>query len=150
MTSLRLYRLLEDLTYLVETAIELRDAAQAVAADLDESSGLGRRLTAYADDLETFRTDLVQSSEGGLDRSADKLRERMGNLFGAVSGYDGRPTDSQQARTEALEEEMTGVRARFDDPVGARLTELNAALAEREIEPLSLTTREEWEAEAGG
>jgi photosystem II stability/assembly factor-like uncharacterized protein len=150
LTSLRLYRLLEDLTYLVETAIELRDAAQAVAADLDESSGLGRRLTAYADDLETFRTDLVQSSEGGLDRSADKLRERMGNLFGAVSGYDGRPTDSQQARTEALEEEMTGVRARFDDLVGARLTELNAALAEREIEPLSLTTREEWEAEAGG
>ncbi len=149
-TSLRLYRLLEDLTYMVETAIELRDAAKAAVVEVDESSRLGRRLTAYADELETYRTDLVQSSERGLDRSADKLRERMGNLFGSVSGYDGRPSDSQLTRTDGFEDEMTGVRTRFDDFVGTRLTELNAALAEREIEPLVPTTREEWDAAAGG
>jgi photosystem II stability/assembly factor-like uncharacterized protein len=149
-TSLRLYEILEDLTYIVETVIELRDAARELAVEVDEGSRLGRRLTGYADELEAFRTDLVVSSEGGLDRSANKLRERLGNLFGAVSGYDGRPSEPQITRTRALEVEMEGVQSRFDEMVGPTLIELNEALVGAEREPLTPKTREEWEAEAGG
>jgi len=34
-------------------------------------------------------------TEGGWISGQEKLRERLGTLYGDVSGYDGRPTDSQ-------------------------------------------------------
>ncbi len=145
-TSIVLYDLLEDLAYALETANGLRDSARARAA-ATEDGGVRRRLEAYADELEAFRADLVSPSEtfGG----EEKLRERLGNLFGAVSRYDGRPTEPQLRRTDAMRAEMDGVRTRFDGLTGARLGELNAFLEGRGLEPLAFASREEWEA-AGG
>ena len=141
-TSLVLYDLIEDLAYMVESAIGLRDTARERAAAAEDGRAR-QRLEAYADELEAFRADVVSPAEsfGG----EEKLRERLGNLFGAVSRYDGRPTEPQLRRTEALQAELEDVGTRFDGLTGAGLGEVNAFLESRGLEPLSFPTREEWE-----
>ena len=39
----------------------------------------------------------------------ERIREHAGQLYGAVTGYDGKPTDYQVARTESLGHELQDV-----------------------------------------
>jgi len=39
----------------------------------------------------------------------ERIRELLGQLYSAVTGYDGKPTDYQVARTESLGHELEDV-----------------------------------------
>jgi hypothetical protein len=45
--------------------------------------------------LDDFRSTLVSVKEGGMITGEKKLREYLGDLYGSVNGYSGRPTQSQ-------------------------------------------------------
>jgi photosystem II stability/assembly factor-like uncharacterized protein len=144
-TALALYRDLEGLTYLTETVVDLRDQARARAAAAGAGQPLGKRLTAFADALEGLRRRLTSSSSTAIS-GQEELRERLSNLYAAVTGYLGRPTASQLARLPGLEAELAGVQASYDKLVGASLAGLGRDLAARKLEPLAPLTREAWEA----
>ena len=131
--SEQLYRMVERLTYMVDAAIALRDDARSRA---EEAGGRTvRRLNDLADDLDAFREDVVSTNEAGRLSGEEKLREKLGGLYGAVVGYDGRPTSSQLQRMEGLEAELAEAEARFRDLTDAdRLDSLG----------LTLLSREEW------
>ncbi len=135
-TAMKLYEMLEELTYIVDATIELRDEAREKAGR--EGGRTARRLNDYADELDVFREGIVATSEAGMLSGEEKLREKMGNLFGAVVAYDGRPTDSQIRRMETLAWQLDEAANRFDE-----LTE------PRRLQRLELTllSREEWAAE---
>ncbi|MBI4409021.1 MAG: glycosyl hydrolase, partial [Gemmatimonadetes bacterium] len=141
-TALELYRLLEQLAYGVDAANDLRDQARKLAEQMGARSGLGRRLSAYADALEAFRRGLVATSEAGFLSGDEKLREQLGNLYGAVSGYEGRPTSSQLQRKLVLEAGVQDATRRLA-ALTAQLEALNAQLGGR-WQPLRLLGREEW------
>ncbi|RMF82191.1 MAG: glycosyl hydrolase, partial [Nitrospirae bacterium] len=143
-TALALYRDLERLAYTIDTVIQLRDAARERAEGAPKR--LARRLEAYADELEAFRASLVATGEGGMLSGEEKLREKLGELYGAVSGYDGRPTGSQLERKARLERELEAAAARFAGLTGERLADLNRRLERRGLAPLEVQTREAWEA----
>jgi hypothetical protein len=143
-TALELYRLLERLTYVADVASDLRDQARARAADLGATTRNGRRLTAAADELEAFRATLVSTREGAIT-GEEKLREELGNLFGAVSGFDGRPTDSQVERVAILQARLETAERRFAELTGTNLASLNALLARANRDPLRVLSHEEWE-----
>ncbi len=141
-TALELYDMLESLAYRVDVAIGLRDAAgqRAEAA----GGGLASRLEAYADELDAFHAGVVVTDEAGRMAGKEKLRERLGALYGAVVGYDGRPTASQLERMAALATDLEAAEARFAGLTVDRLNGLQRALSERGLEPLPFPTREEW------
>lgn len=133
-TASRLYEMVERLTYIVDATIELRDEARESARD--EGGRTARRLNELADELDAFRETVVSTSEAGRLSGEERLREQLGTLFGAVVGYDGRPTDSQIRRMETLGEKLEGAEARFQELTESdRLDHLG----------LSLLTREEWQ-----
>jgi len=39
----------------------------------------------------------------------ERIREHIGQLYGAINSYDGKPTDYQVARTESLAHELQDV-----------------------------------------
>jgi hypothetical protein len=148
-TALRIYDMLERLTYVVEAVVDLRDEARERADSV--GGGTARRLNNYADELEEFRAGLVSTGEEGLFSSEEQLREKLGALYGAVNGYAGRPTDSELARMENLEAELEGAEAQFAGLTGeARLSDLNSRLEREGMEPLQLKTLEEWQEERSG
>ncbi len=144
-TSMSLYRRLADLTYLVETSLKLeKEAAERGEASSRKASK--RALEEYAAKLETFRGSIVSTHPAGWLSGDEKLREHLGNLYGSIVAYEGRPTATQLERTEELLAELDEAEARFARLVGADLDAVNAKIGE----PLTLMTREEWEAEQEG
>ena len=130
-TATQLYEMVERLTYMVDAVIELRDRARARA---DEEGGrTARRLNELADELDAFRKDVVATSEAGMLSGEEELREQLGGLYGAVVGYDGRPTASQIQRMETLEGELAKAERRFRELTDSdRLQRLDLTLLSRE------------------
>jgi hypothetical protein len=144
-SAMRLYHMLSDMTYDIESAISLRDQARERADSLGGRGGLARRLTRFADQLEEFRVGLVSTTEAGMFSGEERLRERLVDLYGAVNGYEGRPTGSQLNRMEVLAAELTEARTRFAELIEEDLDDLNGRLTREKMKPLVLLSREEWE-----
>ncbi len=148
-TALELYDMLERLTYVVDATIDLRDQARERAEET--SGGTAKRLNEYADELDEFRKSVVSASEAGIFGGEEKLREHLGNLYGAVNGYAGRPTDSELERMEILAGQLGEAEQEFAALTsGKDFNRVNSDLEKRELEPLKVMTREEWEAESEG
>jgi hypothetical protein len=146
-TALAIYDRLSDLTYVVETVVELREQADE-GAEAVSRKAVKRVLEEYSRDLESFRSSLVSTADAGWLSGDEKLREHMGNLFGTIVNYEGRPTDTQLARVEKLLGQMEAAEERFADLSGPRLEAVNARITGAGGEALTATSREDWEAAA--
>lgn len=148
-TALELYDMLERLTYVVDATIALRDQARERAEET--SGGTAKRLNEYADELDEFRKSVVSASEAGIFGGEENLREHLGNLYGAVNGYAGRPTDSELGRMEILAGQLDEAEQEFAALTsGKDFNRVNSDLEKQELEPLKAMTHEEWEAEREG
>lgn len=140
----RLYADLNTLTWTVESLQGLRDSARVRAKTLGKDA-LATKLTAFADRLETLRGRLVAAKEGGRLTGEEQLREQMGDLYGKVNGYDGRPTAGQVALAGVLEGELAKGVADLDAIVARDLPALNAGLTAKKLGVLVRETREAWD-----
>jgi hypothetical protein len=146
-TALDAYDLLSDLTYLADSVTDLRDQARDRADNLAKKDKAA--LEGFADDLDTLHGTLVVAGEGGLMSGKEQLRERLGNLFGEIVSYDGRPSDSQIERLGGLGAELAGKEADFETET-AKIDGLNRTLAKRDLTPLIPLTREAWQEKQEG
>jgi hypothetical protein len=144
-TALRLYDMVQRLAYLVDATIDLRDQAKARAAGLKPGDRLARRLSAYADTLDAFRASLVSTSSAGRMGGEELLREKLVGLYGAVNGYEGRPTGSQLEQADVLAGRLDAAGARFETLGGSRLAGLNRELAGRKLAALVVLSRDDWD-----
>ena len=72
----------------------------------------------------------------------------MGNLFGGVVNYDGRPTQSQLDRTQVLAGQLAAAQSSFESlTTGRELAQLNSQLEGKSLEPIAVISREEWDLE---
>jgi hypothetical protein len=143
-TAFALYHMLEELTFVSENLTGLRDQANARADAMKKGDALATKLRAFSDKLEALRTSLVASREGRLS-GEEKLREKMGTLYGAVNGYDGKPTNSQISSMDVLGGDLKKAMADADALSGKDLPALNSALTGRKLEALKAMTRAECE-----
>ena len=140
----RLYVRLGDLTYTVEGIQAVRDSARARAHSLGKDA-LATKLTAFADRLEAFRGTLVAAREGGRLTGEEHLREQLGDLYGKVNGYDGRPTNGQIGLADVLEGELKKGEAEFAAMLARDLPALNAGLSAKKLPALARESREAWD-----
>jgi photosystem II stability/assembly factor-like uncharacterized protein len=145
LAAMRLYDLVQRLAYVVDAAAELRDGVQARASANGSRGSLQRQLAALADRLEAFRSQLVATSEAGRMAGEEKLRERLVSLYGAVNGYEGRPTASQLEQLELVAQEVEAAERRLARLAGSELEAVNRVLRSRGLGELRLLEREAWE-----
>ena len=74
-----------------------------------------------------------------------KLREHLGELYGAVNAYSGRPTQSQIEETAVLGKKLDEAGTQFKTTVTAQVSALNSELQGKNAEPLKVTSREDWD-----
>jgi hypothetical protein len=142
----KLYGMLGDLSYTVGTLKGASEQARARADKLGKTDALGRKLVAYADRLDALRGTLVALREGRLTGEV-RLREELGDLYGKVNQYDGRPTESQQAAAARLSRDLEKARTGAQAALGTELGSLNGALAGRKVDAIGVPTRAEFDAQ---
>jgi hypothetical protein len=140
----QLYDMLAQLTYIVDATSELRDQAkQRTSAAADDK--LKEKLNGLVQKLEDFRSSLVAVKEGGMITGEKRLRENLGELYGAVNGYSGRPTQSQIESAAVLEKQLVEAGTQFQSIATSQVPALNTALQGKQLEPLKATSREDWD-----
>ncbi|MGO8797275.1 MAG: WD40/YVTN/BNR-like repeat-containing protein [Candidatus Sulfotelmatobacter sp.] len=148
--SMKIYKELEHMTYGVESIEGVRNAANARASKLaearvPESNPLRKSLQQLADDCETLRGKIVATKEGGMITGEERIRELLGQLYGAVMSYDGKPTDYQVARTESLGHELQDVIDEFQAKAQKELPAINAGLKKKKMEGIAVLVESDWQ-----
>lgn len=147
-TVLDLYHGLEELTYLTQTLGTIHQEALARASEARTSEA--NKLKTLAQQAESERAGLVSTAASGIMSGDEKLREDLGNLYAAVSGYDGRPSQSQLTQSTRLLNRLQDAQARVAELISGPLAEANRRLEKRGAEPIHLTDRDSWMAEHSG
>lgn len=145
-TALELYQGLERLTWISDVASSAAAAARAHAEKLGSRDALAGKLKKLAGTLDTFVNSLAATSEAGWLSGDEKLREKMGNLFGAINRFEGRPTASQEENAAELMGDLKAAEAKSQALRDKEIAAANRDLTAKKLEPLATPTLEEWKA----
>ena len=119
------------------------------AAKLQAADPLRKNLDQLSQQADALRSKIVATKEGGAITGEQRLREFTTEIYGYVTGYDGRPTDDQVARTEALSRELDDVMHEVDQLIARQLPAINTALQRKRLEPIQTISQEQWEGTHG-
>jgi photosystem II stability/assembly factor-like uncharacterized protein len=146
----RLAALLGDMSFAVERMNGVRSALADRAAKLPAGDPLAQRLRDASAAADVLRKKIVATKEGGMITGEERLRENLADLYSAVVFYDGRPSQMQLDRTAAIGHELSDVVAAFDAWSAKDLATLNTELGTKNLQPIVLMTRQDWEAVGKG
>ena len=122
----------------------VRDSASERAAKLANNDPLRTRLEQLSSKADALRSKIVATKEGGAITGEERIREHVGELYGDVTQYEGRPTNYQVARAESLGRELEDVVAEFNKLTAADLPAINKGLQELKLEPITIPNGAEW------
>jgi photosystem II stability/assembly factor-like uncharacterized protein len=140
----KLDQLMGHMSYGVAAIVSVRDAADARAAKLAEKDPLRTQLAKLSADLNTLRSKIVATKEGGAITGEERIREFIGDVYGDVNGYEGRPTEMQINRTQALSHELDDVITDFRKLTATDLAQINAGLRKKKLEAINVPDEAEW------
>jgi len=143
--EMKVYKLLEHMTWGVQAIEGVRNGANERAAKLPQKDALRAQLQRLAAQCDDLRSKIVATKEGGMITGEERIREHLGQLYGAIDGYEGRPTDYQAARSDSLGRELEDV---IDDL--RKLTErvlpgINAVLKKEKLDAIALLPESDWQ-----
>ncbi|MFQ5824130.1 MAG: glycosyl hydrolase [bacterium] len=142
---MKLYYMQDRLAFIADAVTDARDQAKDRAKQLKKKDKLAKSLNAFADRLDKLHKTLVATKKGGWLSGEEQLREKVVDLYGAVSSYGGRPTDSQLARLDLLEKEIEKSNAKFEAITGKEIKKLNSKLKGKKLNPITILTKEEYD-----
>ena len=137
-TTMKIYAQLERMSGLVDSMLATHAQAQESAAKLPESDATRKRLDSLAQSIDKLRSKIVATKEGGAVTGEERIRELMANLYGNVSGYEGRPTQTQIDRAAALEKELSAVINDYDSLMKKELPAVNPMLQKKKLPEIKL------------
>ena len=140
-----LFGRMTDLDYRI---VAVRNGAQARAGQVKSDPALQKQLHALADKADAIRKQIVATKEGGAITGEERLREYLDDVYGAINGYEGAPTDYQLARVDVIARELGDTAKDFDVLRSGDLVKANAALKAKGMQ--AITVPDKAPEDAGG
>jgi photosystem II stability/assembly factor-like uncharacterized protein len=135
--AVRLADLLGELTVTTESLIDARDQASDRIGKLPTKDKVRTMAETFSSSLDGVRGQLTSVKEaGGAITGEEKLREKIGDLYGNVNSFDGVPTKSQFARRTVLDSEFRVTAKAFEEILEKQLPKLNEALKGKKLDPI--------------
>jgi photosystem II stability/assembly factor-like uncharacterized protein len=143
-TMLRAYDMLEELAYVDRQILEIRDQTKLIA-DSVRSKGLRAQSFELSRMMEGMHEQIsaTQPGEGGIPGQI-RLREKIAEIYGAVGGYGGKPTNVQLQVLDLYETQVKNMQAKVDVLVKGDLAAYNKGIEKQGLQPTKITTREEF------
>ena len=143
--AMKVYHTIEHMTFAVDAIEGVRNAANARAAKLTDKDPLKKQLTDLAAKCDELRSKIVATKEGGMITGEERIRELLGQLYGSVNMYEGRPADYQAAREDSLAHELQDVIDDFQKLTQKELPGINAGLKKKKAEAITVLTESDWQ-----
>jgi len=146
-TVMKYYRMQERLAYINAAVVEMRDQARDRSKKLKEGDALRKRLDSLDGKLTDLEKTLVPTgAEGAMPQITGevRLREEIGEVYGEVMRYGGRPTQSQIERAGVLEQKVEAAGQSFTG-LSANVDTLNDALKSEKLDPIKKLSKEEYD-----
>jgi photosystem II stability/assembly factor-like uncharacterized protein len=135
---------------LVDQINAVREGAEARVSTVPSDARLKPKLEALSEKADTLRKEIVATKEGGAITGEERLREHLDSLYGALNGYEGRPTDYQMSYLRVLEVQLADLQKRFDGLTTGDLARVNDALKADGAPPIILPAAMAMSTDAGG
>ena len=100
--SRKLADMLGEMSVAVDRLNLVRLALDSRAQSLPAGDPLVARLRSASGSVDALRKKIVATKEGGAITGEERLRENLADLYSSVIGYDGRPTQMEIDRTDAI------------------------------------------------
>ena len=136
--SMKLYKLLGEMTTTVERINTVRLALNERSAKATGDDALKNRLQTAAGQVDELRRKIVATKEGGAITGEERLREYLANLYGDVNSYEGRPSQTQIERADALTRELADITASFNAWIVKEMSGINSILTQKKLEAIKI------------
>lgn len=133
---MKAHGLFGEMSKLVDDLDGLRAQVTARLRGMPQNDALGVKLRAVGDKLDEAKRKVVATKEGGDITGEERIREHLATVYGAINGWEGRPTKYQLERIEVLRRELTDVRKELEAIVAGDVRALDGELKSRKLEPL--------------
>ena len=143
--TMKIYKSIEHMTYSVDAIEGVHHAASDRAAKLPENSPLRAQLNQLVAKCEELRSKIVATKEGGAITGEERIRELLGQLYGNVNNYEGRPTEYQAARADSLAHELEDIITDFHKMTQKELGAINPALKKNKLEAITVLAESDWQ-----
>jgi photosystem II stability/assembly factor-like uncharacterized protein len=134
----KLAEMLGDMSVAVDRLNLVRLALDSRAQSLSAGDPLIGRLRSASNSVDALRKKIVATKEGGAVTGEERLRENLADLYSSVNGYDGRPTQMELDRTEAIGRELANIVRDYDAWLARELPGINSALAAKKLETIAV------------
>ena len=134
-TITKAYDALERLAALDKQINTLNDSVKSRIRTLNDSDELKNTLSDLSERLNDLHKELTSTSASRL-AGQERLREKIGDIYGAVLGYLGKPTDSQVKRLDLLVTDLDNKLDQIHKITNEELPNINSSLIEKSIQPI--------------
>ena len=146
-TLMKYYRMQERLAYINAAVVEMRDQARGRSKKLKDGDPLRKSLDSLDGKLTDLEKTLVPTgAEGAMPQITGevRLREEIGEVYGEVIRYGGKPTQSQIDRAVVLEQKVEAAGQSFTE-LSANVDSMNDALKAQKLDPIKKLSKEEYD-----
>jgi len=134
----KVYALFNAESALFDRIAGLREAVADAGEHGHPSAALLARLKGFDASLDSVRKKIVATTEGGAITGEERLREHTDQLYGAITSWDGPPSDYQLENIAALSAQLSDISQEFEHLTATDLPALNRALHEAGAPPLAV------------
>lgn len=135
---MKAYNMLEDLAYLDNQIKEIRDQS-AQKADL-VSGSTAKKLQLLSKEMDEIRKEIMATKVGRITGET-RLRERLGEIYGGIMGYDGAPTQSQIDGLEELKAQQQDFEKRITEVINEQIPPLDKKLKKAGLSSISINDK---------
>ena len=133
---LRLQALFADMSAQVDKIDAARAGAEQRLKSVAGDAGLVNKLTGLSAHLAEVKKKIVATREGGAITGEERIREHTDYLYGALTGWEGRPGKYQLERIDVLRRELDDVKRELATTLALELRPLDEMLAARGLGPI--------------
>ncbi len=134
--ALQVRGIFDDMSKVTGRINAARGAIQQRIEALPKGDALLAKLQAADARLEEAKKKIVATKEGGAITGEERIREHLDTLYGAFTGWEGKPARYQTENADALRRELTDVMKDVDAIMTAQVKPLDGDLRGRKLEPV--------------
>jgi hypothetical protein len=136
--SMKVYLLFNDESALFAQIAALREQIANASKNRPAGDAILGRLVQFDTKLDALRKQIVATKEGGAITGEERLREHTDQLYGAITSWDGPPSEYQLENTAALRAQLAEIGTDFTRLTTAELPTLNNLLRRKGAQSLSV------------